>query len=244
MSLGSAVALHDTLFDGVDNRRIGCCTGLEIETQTCGLHRLGGGLSETSYHNLALIEVGEIFHEGVDAGRREEDEHIIVKGLIGSEIVAHRAIHHSLGVVQADIVKHIGAGIGVNVTNGIEEFFLAVAGHAGLKLGIVELTGSTEKDLALAIYYIFLEIVGYLLGGAEILHCVGDGDSHLLAEAEEMIYRRLGRKHDGGKIVDVDFLLSELLGCQTFYLDKRTEDHLYVIATRKLVETVVGRFWL
>ena len=33
-----------------------------------------------------------------------------------------------------------------------------------------------------------------------------------------MIYRRLGRKHDGGKIVDVDFLLSELLGCQTFYL--------------------------
>ena len=45
---------------------------------------------------------------------------------------------------------------------------------------IGELAGLAGKNLALAIYDIFLQIIGYLLGGAEILHCVRYSNAHLL----------------------------------------------------------------
>lgn len=206
-----AVPFDKTLFDSAYDGGIGGCAGLEVEAQSGGFDSLSRGLSETAYHNVALLEVRKVLHERIDSGGREENEHIVIERLVGPEIVAHRTIHHSLRVVQAEIIQHIGARIGMHIANRIKKFFLVVARHAGLKLGVVELAGCSEKYLSLAINDIFLEIVSNLLGGAEIFHCVGDADAHLLAQTEKMIYRSLSSENNSCKIVDIDFLLSELL---------------------------------
>ena len=83
--------------------------GCQIEAQTLIGDGLGGGRTEGGYLDVALLEVGEIALERLDAGRTEEHQHVKVKLLLLllAEVVAHGAIHHTLLVVQLLLVEHL-----------------------------------------------------------------------------------------------------------------------------------------
>lgn len=100
------------------------------------------------------------------------------------EIVAHRAVHHRLGVVDLGLVEHLGVGVVLmHVAHRVEECLLVVLGQRGEHVG--ELAGLAVEYLALAVYDVFLQIERYRLRGAEIFHGVGNGKPHLLAKTEK-----------------------------------------------------------
>ena len=103
-----------------------------------------------------------------------------------------------------------------------------------------------ERDLALAVYDVFLEIVGYLFRRAVIFLSVGDAHAHLLAEAEEVVYRHFGRKDDGVEVWNINFLRAEILRRKTLHFDERTEHYIYSILFRyvKIWRFIGLRLWL
>ena len=94
---------------------------------------------------------------------------------------------------------------------------------------------SSVKDFAFSVDYVFLKIESNIFSDAEILHRVGDTNSQLVAYSEEMIDTRFTCKDDSRKIENIDFLLAEILGRDTFNLAKRFEINLQVILFGQII---------
>jgi len=58
----------------------------------------------------------------------------------------------------------------------------------------------------------FLQVEGDGLRDTEVFCVLRDADLHLLANAEEMIYRMAACKNDGSVLGNIDLLLAEILG--------------------------------
>lgn len=221
---------------GGDGRGLGG-GGCEVKAQAGVLYGFCGAGAETSDAYVALLEVGEVLHQGIDTRGREEEKHVIVECLAG-KVVAYRAVEHGLGIVDVGGVKHGGVDrLLVHVGNGVKELFLVVLGEHGHH--VVELAGAAVENLAFAVYDVFLQVEGYGLCGAEIFHGVGDADAHLLAKAEEVVDGGTCGENHGGVLAYIYFLLAEFPGAQALNFDEGTKYQLYAML-RGDVE--VGRF--
>ena len=69
-------------------------------------HSFCSGFAETAYFYIALLEIGEILQQRLYAGRTEENKHVVIKRFIFAEVVAHSAVHDSLGVRNLIGIKH------------------------------------------------------------------------------------------------------------------------------------------
>jgi len=92
----------------------------------------------------------------------------------------------------------------------------------------VELTVRKEY-LALAVDDIFLEIEGYRLGIAEILHGFGHGNARLLAYPEKTVYGSAIREYHGSVFEYLYPLAAELLEADTDDFDKGPVVYLGVV---------------
>lgn len=229
---GLAVVAGEIEVEGGCHRRSFGRGSLEVETETGIGHRLGGCRTERADLKIALLEIGEILEQRVDTLRAEEDEHIVIERLVGSEIIADSAVHHRRSAVELVFGKERAVGAVVDVAHREEEFLGLVLEHRRHEIG--EFTGLGSENLAFAVYYILLKIVGHCLGGAEIFHGHRNGDTHLLAETEEIVDRRLGGEYDGCEFGYVYLLGTEFFCAESFNLYERTEYNLDAIFLRYL----------
>ena len=79
------------------------------------------------------------------------------------------------------------------------------------------------KNLTFPVKDIFLKVIGGGFGNAEILHAVGDLNTHLLADPEEMIHGILGVEDNSGIVKDIYPVFPEFPCRHTFDLDKSPE---------------------
>lgn len=68
-----------------------------------------------------------------------------------------------------------------------------------------------DKHLTLPVLDKFLKVVGYRLGGAEVLHVLRDFDAHFFTEAEKMVNAVFAGHHDGLEFIRSDAVLTEFL---------------------------------
>ena len=85
--------------------------------------------------------------------------------------MGYGGVHGGLGVFELGLVEHLGVFGLLLVGAGEEEFLFAVLGEDFNELGEVLVA---EENLAFAVLDVVLEVVGDGLGGAEVLHAVGD----------------------------------------------------------------------
>lgn len=127
----------------------------EIESETCVADCLCSRRAEATDTDVVLLESGEVFQEGVDTRRAEEEEHVIVKLLVGTEVVGNGSIHDGLRVVDAVLVEDAGVLL-VNVGHNVEETLLLMLDEEGEEA--VELAGLAVENLTLAVDNVFLQI--------------------------------------------------------------------------------------
>lgn len=235
--LDGLVVLGKVCLDGCCHRRGLDRGSLDVDAQAGILGGLGGGGAECGDGDVALLEVGEIFHQRLDPLRREEHEHVVVEWLVGGEIVADSAVHD--GAVKLDfLAEDLGVGAVVHVGNSKEVFLVLVLEHVGKKVG--ELACGRVENLALAVNDILLQVFADGLGCAEIFLSVGNVVTHLLAEAEEVVDRGFGGEDNGRVFGYGNFLRAEFLGRQPLDLDERTENYVDAIFFGQFI---VGRLF-
>lgn len=217
------------VFEGGSHGRSFHRRSFKVKTQSGITHGLSGSGTEATDTDILLLEAGEVLQQGVDSGRTEEEEHVIVKLLIRSEIIRNSAIHHGLRVVDTVLIEDARILL-MHVGDDVEETFLLMLHEEREKA--VELACLAVENLAFAIYDVFLQIEGYGLGGAEVFHCVGHVDSHLFAETEKIVSSRLGREDDRREVGQIDTLLAEIARAQAFNFDKRTKNDIDAVLAR------------
>lgn len=93
-----------------------------------------------------------------------------------------------------------------------------------------------ERDLALAVDDVFLEIECHGLRLTDVLHRLGNGDARLLADAEETVDGG-ARGEDHGRVVQyLDALLPELLERNPGHADERMIVDGDMMSARQFVE--------
>ena len=203
------------------------CRSLEVESVSGVGHSLGCSRSECGDAHVVLLEAGEVLRERLDARGAEEDEHVAVE--LGcfflGEVVAHGAVHDALGVVEFLRVEQLLYVVVVNAAHWHEIFLALVLHHCGDER--VELAGVAEEHLALAILHILLYVECDCLCYAEVLHVLGDSDSHLLSEFEVVVDSVARGEHHRCEIEKTYLLLSEFFWAEPFYFDERTKDEFH-----------------
>ena len=155
MSVFCVALFLEIVFKGGSHR--GCLHGgsFEVKTQTGVADGLSGGGSETSDTDVLLLESGEVFEKGVDTCGAEEEKHIIVKLLVGAEVIRNGTIHHSLRVLDAVLVEDACILL-VDIRDDVKELLLLVLDKVGKKS--IQLACLAMENLTLAIDDILLEI--------------------------------------------------------------------------------------
>ena len=142
-------------------------------------------------------------------------------------------------------LKH-GQVLLVYIRHGEKKFLLVVFVKRCQKSLVIKFSCRSERYLALAVYNIFLQIKGNRFCRAEITHRIGNLDSHLFTETEEIVDRGTRCKDDACEFGKIHLGLAEFLGCQPFCLYKGTEHHLYIIFLSDIIirRLISGRFRL
>ena len=224
--------------DGRGHRRgfgRGC---VDVKAQARVRDGLGGVGAEGGYGDGALVEVREIFCQRLYALGREENQHVVVERLVGREIVRDGAVHYCARVLDLGVVKQFRVRVVVDVGHRQKEVLLLVLEDVGHQ--VLEFPGLGAENLAFAEYDVFLQVEGDRLRRAEVFHCVGDVDAHLLAQAEEVVDCGLGFEDDGCEVGDGDLLLAELASGKSFDLDEWAENNVQAVF---LGQFIVRRFF-
>lgn len=204
--LGGFALLFEEEVECGGHRRCLGARCLAVETQAGLFHGFGRCGAEGSYLDVALLKVGEVFQQRLYTGRAEKDEHVVVERLVGTEVVAHRAVHHGLGVVDFVLVEQRIFAV-VYIGYGQQELLAVVLAQRGYE--VVELTGVAEEYFALAVDGIFLQIEGNGLGRAEIFHGFGYGDPQAFTQGEKVVNGCTGGEDDSRVFGQRYFLLTE-----------------------------------
>ena len=191
----------------------------------CGCQRV---YPHGAYHHVALLVVGEIGDVTLDARRCEEDKHVVVKRLVGGEIIAYRAVHHRRGEFHFVLVQE-GCLVVVHVAHGHQVCFLAVLLDEWHQ--VLDGAGGREENFALAVHNVLLQVVRDGFGHTEVLQRVGHSDAHLAAQAEKVVHGRACSQDDGRKIGNRYLLLAKFTRVQAFNLDKRAEHDFYAMCS-------------
>ena len=182
----------------------------QIYAQTVVFSRLDCLFAKTSDSNIALLEIREVLKQRIDSFWTEEYEQIIVESLVGTEIVAHSVVHHSLAMEHAETVKPVLDIVGMN--RRLRKEILLSLMLNDVRSQILHLACRADKNLTLSVLDILHDIVRYSLRHAEILHVVRNVNSQVLAKIEEMIDSMTRGEHDSCMVENGHFLLSELSG--------------------------------
>ena len=180
-----------------------------------------------------MLVAGEVLEEGLDAAGTEEDEHVVVEGLVLGYLVADGTVHDAIGEIDVFLLEELGESGVVDVALGYEEAFGAVT--EDVREEVVYLACLAIEDFALAVLDVLLDVEGDGLGDAEVFHILGDVDAHLLAELEEMVDGMAAGEDDGGVTGDVYVLVAELSGGEGFDLDEGVEGYLDVMLAHEVV---------
>ena len=113
--------------------------------------------------------------------------------------------------------------------------------HDGYELSLP--TSFGIEDLALAIDDELLEVVGYLLVDAEVLHILRDADTKLFAELEEVLHRLTRSEDDSGVVEDVYLLVAELTGSDRLDFDECTKGSFCSVACCDIIVRRLPRLW-
>ena len=214
--------------------------GFDVEAQAGVLHGFYRGRAEGGDTYVALLEVGEVFEQRLNALGAEEHEHVVVESLVGTEVVAHGAVHRRLRHIELVGREQGALRAVVDIAHYDEEVLCLVFLHCRQEVG--EFACGRGKDFTLAVYDVFLQIVGDGFTGAEIFQGHRYGDSHFLAKTEEMVDCRAGSEYNGRKIGNIDFLLTKFFCRKPFDLDERTKYQLYIVLLSNVeVRRLVGR---
>ena len=129
---------------------------------------------------------------------------------------------HGRVVFQPGLVEKRGNGIGVaGIGRSNEEMlaFMLRADQVHHRLG----RSGTVENLALAIDDVLLKIHRDHIRRAEILHGLGNLDTHLLGQFEIGVNGMAGGKHDGSIIRQIDALGTKFTSSKRFYEEKPAE---------------------
>ena len=85
------------------------------------------------------------------------------------------------------------------------------------------------KNFTFSINNVFLQIECHILSDTEIFHCIGHHNPQLVTYPEKMINSRFTVENYCSVVQNIDFLLPEIFGRNTFNLDKRLEIDLQII---------------
>ena len=203
------------------------CGCFELDGESGILGSLGSVYAEGGDGYVALLEVGEVLEQGRDATGAEEDEHVVVEGFALGKVVAHGAVHHTLGELEFLTFEEVLDFIAVDVAHWHEISFLLVLDHGGQE--VVDFSGVAEEHFALAVLNVLLYVESHGLGDAEVFHILGDGDSQLFAKVEEVVDGMARGEYDGCVLEDVNLLSTKLARGEAFDFDEGAEDNLYTI---------------
>ena len=180
---------------------------------------------------LERRHVGRVAHHGEVVGRKVDAVQVLRDGLD----------QHAHGVVQLRGREEGRDRRGVGTFgHGDQELLPLVLrrderGDGGRRAG-------AEEDLALAVDDMFLEIHRHGFRGAEVLHGLGDLETHLLAQLEVGVDGVAGREDDGGIVGEVDVLCAEFPGRERLDQEKRMEIELCAeFFLQDLVGCEIGR---
>src|SRR5688572_2942370 len=95
-------------------------------------------------------------------------------------------------------------------------------------------TVGAVKDLSFTVKNKFLQVKCNGFGDTEILGVLRNGNLHLFAHPEEMIYSIAAGKYDGSVKIYFDLLLAKILGRDPFYPYKRVKIKFYTVFPGKL----------
>jgi hypothetical protein len=175
-----AVLLFQESLECGDHRGILLCAGHERDGQSGLLNGLARSGTEGAELERAVLDVGERLCEIVHTSRCGEDQHVTIEilHLFRSEVVAQRAIHHTLSMVESLGVELVLDIVVMYTAQWHEISLLLVLHHHGDE--VIDLSGVSKEYLSLAILYVFLDIEGNGLGDAEIFHVFRNGKTKLV----------------------------------------------------------------
>ena len=125
----------------------------------------------------------------------------VPKAAIMGEVTGYGGVHGGLGVFELGFVKEFGVFGLFFVRTGEEEFFFAVFLKDFDEFGEVLVA---KEYFAFAVLYVVLQVEGDGLGGAEVLHRVGDIFTELFGEAEEVVDGVFAVEDNSGIVGEVD----------------------------------------
>ena len=195
--------------------------GLQVNPEAAFLEGACNGFSIGDDNGIPLDEVREILLQRTEVGRIEEDQHLV--GEVEVLEVTVDGLYEGAGTVSQLLgVEKTGQGVRIRgIGHGNEELFLLVLG--GYE-GDYALGGAGPvEDFPFAIDDVLLEVHCDGLGGAEVLHGLGNLYPEFLCEGEESVYSVAGGEYDGGVVLDADSLGAEFAGGERFNMVEGTE---------------------
>jgi len=216
---------------------------VDIEAEAGFFYCFGGGRTECGDACFILLELWKVFEQRCDAGRREENENIVIHIGKIAQVAAYGAIEYRFGVIDLVLVENFRNIFLVYVGARVQEFIFFMLADNFDKIAE---GGFAVEDLALTVLHVFLKIIRGGFGDAEILHRIRNSYAHFRTDAEEVINGIAAGKNYRIVFADVHALLAEILGRNSFYMDELTEVNLKTVLLREVrVRRFIRlRFWL
>src|SRR5574344_234470 len=139
------------MLQGARHRGIFLGGGFHIKTQAGILGCLRRSGAERADGYFLLLEVGEVFHQRLNAGGTEENKHVVVEvlHLLFCEIIAYSTIHDALLVVQFLRIKYAGQTVVVDIAHRNEVLLRFMFNHR--RNEIVNATRRSKEHFTLTI---------------------------------------------------------------------------------------------
>ena len=182
LGLLAAAQLVEQQVDGLDHRggRGGRRRGHDDQPLVVG--RAERGVAEDGYRGeRRAVELG---HQRLHVGRRIEGQQVVVRGRELVQIGGYRARQDHRVDRQLELGQCLGKLGLVRLAQREQELLLLVLDDE-LDERIESTVG--ERDLALAVDDVLLQVERHGLGLADVLHGLGDRDAGLLADVEEAV---------------------------------------------------------
>ena len=196
---------------------------------------LGSDIAKYSDACIVLLEIRKVFKQGLNTLGAKEDQHVIKDVPEVGQVTGYGLVHHSrfeIDFFLLEVIDHI-------FLSPVRAWYEESCGRLMFLQGAGEVLYRplTHKYLALAVLDKLLEVMGHSLGGAEILHVLGDLDAHLFTEAEKVVNAVLAGHHDCLEFIRADTKLTEFLFRDRLHMIKGPPVYLDSIL---LLNVIVG----
>ena len=204
---------------------------LDIQNQPRVLNGLGGSRTKGRDTGAVLFKVREVDKERIDAGWTEKSQDIIIHILQITEIGSDSVINNRLGKIETIFLQKIRNIVLADIRAGKKKFFTFVFLYDLQQFLCVF---KASENFPLANDNVFLQVIGGLVGDAEIFHFRRHLHFQFVGNMKKMINRIAACKDDRRVRKNVNFLLAKFLYRHRLHLDKLTEVNLEIKFLRQL----------